>query len=163
MRKTCLFMLLIISFLSFFTAYHAAFALHNERWCEVDFEQLIIWINGKIKLITHLRCLFSTALGSLRYFIVICIVIENAILVVQRSIDRSSHRRFSIKKMFLQISQNSQENTCARISPLGDSITGFFLWIFWNLKDHFFIKHLRVTASVFRTMSSMYDRRFLWK
>ena len=101
MKKTCLFMFLIISFFSFSTAYHAAFALQNKRWCEVDFEQLIIWINGKIKLITHLRCLFSTALENLCariYFIVICIVIENAILVVQRRIDRSSHRRFSIKK-----------------------------------------------------------------
>ena len=136
MRKTCLFMLLIISFFSFSTAYHAAFALQNKRWCEVDFEQLIIWINGKIKLITHLCCLFSTALENLCariYFIVICIVIENAILVVQRCIDRSIHRTFSIKKVLLQISQNSQENTCARISPLRDSITGFFLWIFWNL------------------------------
>ena len=136
MRKTCLFMLLIISFFSFSTAYHAAFALQNKRWCEVDFEQLIIWINGKIKLITHLRCLFSTALENLCariYFNVICIVIENAILVVQRCIDRSSHRRFSIKKVFLQISQNSQENTCARVSSLRDSMTGFFLWIFRNL------------------------------
>ena len=61
------------------------------------------------------------------YFIVICIVIENAILVVQRSTGRSSHRRFSIKKFFLQISQNSQQNTWARIYLLRDSITGFLL------------------------------------
>ena len=130
MRKTCLVMLLIISFFSFSTAYHAAFALQNKRSCEVDFEQLIIWINGKIMLITHLSYLFSTALENLCtriYFNVICIVIENDILVVQRRIDRSSHRRFSIKKVFLQISQNSQENTCARISPLRDSIIDFFL------------------------------------
>ena len=31
---------------------------------------------------------------------------------------RSSHRRCSIKKVFLEISQKSQENTCARISCL---------------------------------------------
>ena len=61
------------------------------------------------------------------------IVIVNAISVVQRRIDRSSHRKFSIKKVFLQISQNSQENTCARVSSLRDSITGFFLRIFQNL------------------------------
>ena len=42
------------------------------------------------------------------------IVIVNAILVVQRRIDRISHRRFHIKKVLLVISQNSQENTCAR-------------------------------------------------
>ena len=62
-----------------------------------------------------------------KYFIAICIVIENAILVVQRHIDRISHRKFYIKKVFLQISQNSQENKCARTSSLRDSITGFFL------------------------------------
>ena len=57
---------------------------------------------------------------------VICIVIVNAILVVQRCIDKSIHRRFSIKNVFLQISQNSQKNTCARASSLRDSITGLF-------------------------------------
>ena len=54
------------------------------------------------------------------------IVIANDISLVQRRIDRSSHGRFSIKKVFLQISQNSQENTCARVSSLRDSITSFF-------------------------------------
>ena len=42
-------------------------------------------------------------------------------LVVQRHIDRSSHRRLSVKKVFLQISQNSQENTCLRVSSLRGS------------------------------------------
>ena len=31
---------------------------------------------------------------------------------------RSSHRRWSVKNGFLEISQNSQENTCARVSFL---------------------------------------------
>ena len=31
---------------------------------------------------------------------------------------RSSHQRCSVKKEFLEISQNSQENTCARVSFL---------------------------------------------
>ena len=61
-----------------------------------------------------------------KWCIVICIVILNTILVVQRRIDRSSHRRFSIKKVFLQIFQNFQENTCARVFSLRGSITGFF-------------------------------------
>ena len=30
--------------------------------------------------------------------------------------NRSSHRRFSVKKVFLEIWQNSQENICARVS-----------------------------------------------
>ena len=32
--------------------------------------------------------------------------------------NRSSHWRCSVKKVFLEISQNSQENTCARVSFL---------------------------------------------
>ena len=32
--------------------------------------------------------------------------------------ERSSHRRCSVKKMFSNISQKSQENTCARVSFL---------------------------------------------
>ena len=31
----------------------------------------------------------------------------------QSTISRSSHRRFSVKKVYLEISQNSQQNTCA--------------------------------------------------
>ena len=34
------------------------------------------------------------------------------------SIYRSSHRRCSVKKVFLEISRNSQENTCTRVSFL---------------------------------------------
>ena len=33
-------------------------------------------------------------------------------------IGRSSHRRCSVKKVFLEILQKSQENTCARVSFL---------------------------------------------
>ena len=29
---------------------------------------------------------------------------------------QSNHRRCSVKKVFLEISENSQENTCARVS-----------------------------------------------
>ena len=35
-----------------------------------------------------------------------------------QAVNRSSYWRFSIKKMFLKISQTSQENTCARASFL---------------------------------------------
>ena len=51
-------------------------------------------------------------------------------------------QRCSVKKVFLEISQNSQENTCARASVLvklhayaywkRDSGTGVFLWILQN-------------------------------
>ena len=57
---------------------------------------------------------------------------------------RSSHRRCSIKKVFLKISQSSQENTCPRASFL---ITlqawGVFLCILQSFKNTFFTEHLR--------------------
>ena len=63
------------------------------------------------------------------------------------------------KKVFLKLSKNSQENTCARVSFLiklqasglrlywkRDSGTGVFLWIEIS-KDTFFTEHLWTTAS----------------
>ena len=59
-------------------------------------------------------------------------------------------------------SQNSQENTCARVSFLiklrawvlqlylnRESGTGFFLWILLNFKEHLFYRTPPVAASVF--------------
>ena len=42
-----------------------------------------------------------------------CINVNSALMIY-----RSSHRRCSAKKVFLEILQNSQENTCARVSFL---------------------------------------------
>ena len=49
------------------------------------------------------------------------------------------------QKVFLEILQNSQENTCARVSfliKLGPG-TGVFLWILQNFKKHLFCRTLR--------------------
>ena len=67
---------------------------------------------------------------------------------------------FFIKKVFLEISQNSQENICARVSFLiklqvsglqlywkRGSGTGIFLWILRNFKNTFLTKHHLVTFS----------------
>ena len=59
-----------------------------------------------------------------------------------RSIE-SSHRRCFIKKVFFEISQNSQENTCDRVSRQQfylkrGSRAGVFLWILRNLSEHLF-------------------------
>ena len=78
-------------------------------------------------------------------------------------------RRCSAKKVFLEISQNSQENTCARIFFLiklkASSLQLYFKKRLWHrcfsvncakfLKAPFFIEHLQKTASqrgVFRTV-----------
>ena len=79
---------------------------------------------------------------------------------------RSSHQRCSVKKTFWKISQNSQENTCARASFL-IKLQATILWkerlwhrcfpvsfseIFQNV---FFTEHLRATA--FHKILSMYS------
>ena len=59
------------------------------------------------------------------------------------------------KKVFLEISQNSQENTCAGVSFLQlfikkESLTLVFSCEFWEhfLRTPFFTEHLRVAVSV---------------
>ena len=64
---------------------------------------------------------------------------------------RSNHKRCSVRKVFLEISQNSQENTCVRFSFLiklqalslqlywkRNSGTRVFLWILRNFWEHLF-------------------------
>ena len=43
---------------------------------------------------------------------------QKSICILKDLIDRSSHWKCSVDKVFLEISQNSQENTCARASFL---------------------------------------------
>ena len=66
-------------------------------------------------------------------------------------------KRCSVKKMLLQILQNSKENTCTRVSFIinsffkktkTDSGTGVFLWILGNLYKHFFCRTPPVAASI---------------
>ena len=66
-----------------------------------------------------------------RWKIILCEIKEVAL-------NRSSRPEAFCKKMFLKISQNSQENICARYSfliklhALRDSDIGVFPWILWN-------------------------------
>ena len=71
---------------------------------------------------------------------------------------KSSNRRCSAKKVFLKISQISQENIClfliklqvCRLSTLlkRDSNTGILLWNLRNFKNNNFEEYLRTAASV---------------
>ena len=65
----------------------------------------------------------------------------------------SRHPEVFCKKLFREISQNSQENTCARVSLLLScrqrSATFLkkkpwhrcFLWILWNFEEHLFLQN----------------------
>ena len=63
----------------------------------------------------------------------------------------SSHRRYSVKKAFLKISQNLQENNFAGLRACNalkrDSSTGVFLQYCETFKNTYFEEHLRVIAS----------------
>ena len=57
-------------------------------------------------------------------------------------------QRCSVKKVFLEISQNWQENTCAWVSFLIKlQGSGLFLWILWNFLEHLFYRTPLVAAS----------------
>ena len=73
---------------------------------------------------------------------------------------KSSHRGYSVKKVFLEISQNSQENTCARVSFLTklqaacnlskiETLAQVFSCEYYEIyKNTFFTEHFLATASV---------------
>ena len=61
---------------------------------------------------------------------------------------RNNHRRRSVKEVFLEISQNSQENTCANFIKK-ESLAQVFSCEFCEIsKNTFFKEHLWTTASV---------------
>ena len=69
-----------------------------------------------------------------------------------QSIDRSSYLRCSVKKVFLEISQNSQENTCARASTCNFvkivTLAQVFSCEFCNIsKNTFFYRTVLESAS----------------
>ena len=64
----------------------------------------------------------------------------------------TSHGSCSLKKVFLKISQNSQENICARFSyllKLQKALTQVFPWEFCEIfKKLLFTEHFRATVPV---------------
>ena len=73
-------------------------------------------------------------------------------MIFWTEISEAVARRCSVKKVFLKISQNSQERTCARVSVpatlLKKRLTQAFsseLWEFF--KNTFFTEHARATDS----------------
>ena len=72
--------------------------------------------------------------------------------ILQQCERRSSHRRCSLKKVFLEISQNSQENACARESLFYWSCR--FSCEFCKIsKNAFFTEYLWATASALRSFN----------
>ena len=80
-------------------------------------------------------------------------LLSNTVIVFAAAVDR----RCSVKKVFLKISQNSQENTCASVSfskvtdlrPKLQTLLQEFSCEFCEIyKNTFFTEHLWATASV---------------
>ena len=92
------------------------------------------------------------------------IVAVNALSVVQRRIDRSSHRKFSIKKGVLtNFSKFTGKHLCQSLLFKRLYYRIFSVNFPKFVGPLFITKHLWRTASAFRTMSNIYDRTFLWK
>ena len=98
---------------------------------------------------------------------------QKSICILKDLIDRSSHRKCSVRKgVFLEISQNSRENTCVSVSILikfqasvcnfikKDTLTQVFSSEFCEIsKNTFFTEPLWATASVLK-----FDRlHVIWK
>ena len=67
-------------------------------------------------------------------------------------VSTSSHQRCSVKKVFSEVSRNSQENTFSRVSffiKLQAQAQVFFCEFCKISKNAFFTEHLRTTASKF--------------
>ena len=63
-------------------------------------------------------------------------------------IQRSSHRRRSVKKVFMEVSQNSQENICARDFIKKEFLAQMFSCEFCEIsKNTFVTEHLRTTTA----------------
>ena len=61
----------------------------------------------------------------------------------------------SVKKVFLEISQNSKENTCARVYYERNSGTGVFLWILRNFQEHLSYRTPMVAVSIYQCVLQM--------
>ena len=85
--------------------------------------------------------------------------------------DKSSHRRFLWKKVFLKMSQNWQENNCVGVSFF-NKVSGFSPAILWKkrtptqvfscefckmFEDTYFGKHLRTTTFVKNTLINTFN------
>ena len=67
------------------------------------------------------------------------------------------------KKVFLQISQNSQENTSARVSSLRDSIQVFLVNFQEFVRSPFLQNNFGRLLLYLEPCQIIYDRTFLWK
>ena len=81
-----------------------------------------------------------------------------SIVIVCNTLITNSHRKYSIKTVFLKMLQNSQESTSAGVSFLnqvtGLKLTLVFSYEFYEFfKNIFFTEHLRTTASILFTLS----------
>ena len=67
---------------------------------------------------------------------------------------RRSHQRCSVKKVFLEISKNSQENTCARDFSKRETLAQVFCCEFSKVStNNFFYRTPLVAASVVKVLS----------
>ena len=78
------------------------------------------------------------------YFLIYC-----GFLNAKKISSEAVARRCSVKKVFLEISQDSQESTCARVSHLTETLAQVFSCKFCKIsKNTFFFRTCLAAASV---------------
>ena len=90
------------------------------------------------------------------------IIKSNCILLCHVRVRSSRQALFcSVKKMFLEISQNSQENACARVSFLNKRLwhRGFPVNFAKFLRTSFLTEHLQWLLLAFQSESALYSFR----
>ena len=128
---------------------------------------MVLWFSTRLSKNGEIKSLSFDMIAAIKYIfwatkpiLVWWVKGKRVINLVSKS-NRESHRKFSIKNVFLDISQNYQENTCARDSfiiklqifgpqlylkkeILAQALSCAFCVISMT---NFFTKHLRTTAT----------------
>ena len=109
----------------------------------------IIVFMKKLEIIFSNLCLWYSSFISTKYLWVVhgfhIVIVSRSSSKIKNILLEAATRGVLWKKVFLKVSQNSQENTCARVFFLiklqaTGLFSGVFLWILRNLKERLFYR-----------------------
>ena len=98
----------VFALLQEFNPFYPHLVLYDRKHvCSIltDLSNLLFWFHQKFAKLAYEKCSYKT-------------VSKKAEADVRKCFSETVAQRCSVKQVFLEISQNSQENTCARVSLL---------------------------------------------
>ena len=143
------FCLIFLNFVSFFVFLFFPFLLFLFLFFSVFFLYLSM---------STFKVVFSSSYATVTFVLSTTYLLDQS----NSSYSEAVVRRCSVKKVYLVISQNSQENTCARVSFLNNFIkketAKVFSCEFCEIsKNNFFTEHLRTTDFVYYCSSLFFQ------